>query len=49
MNTTYLVHVVVKADNDLTDQEIDELFCYLELQLASGTNVRAEVSYHEQI
>lgn len=49
MNSEYLVHVIVHADNELTDEQIEELFSYLEIQLQNGTNVRAEVSYHEQV
>lgn len=44
-----LVHVIVTSDRPLTDDEVDELFCYLELQLEDGTNVRVEVTYHEPI
>ena len=45
----YLVHVNIITDGELTDEQIEELFSYLELQMENGTNVRAEVAYHEQI
>ena len=45
----YLVHVNVLTDGELTDEQIEELFSYLELQMENGTNVRAEVAYQEQI
>lgn len=45
----YLTHVLVSADSPLTEEQIEELFCYLELQLEDGTNVRAEVTFIEQI
>lgn len=49
MDKVYLVHVNVVADGALTDEQIEELFSYLEVQMDNGTNVRAEVTHHEQI
>lgn len=49
MNCGYLVHVNVISDKELTKEELEELFYYLELQTENGANVRAEVAYSEQI
>lgn len=49
MDHNYLVHVNVISDKPLTTEEIEELFCYLELQTENGANVRAEVAHSEQI
>lgn len=45
----YLVHGVITSDKELTQDDLDTLFAYLELQLNSGANIYGEVSYHEEI
>ena len=49
MNNSYLVHVNVISDKPLTEEQLEELFCYLESQTENGANVRAEVAHSEQI
>lgn len=49
MDKTYLAHVNVHSTNELSEQQMEELFCYLELQLENGTIVRVELAHYEQI
>lgn len=49
MNSGYLVHVNIITDKPISKEQLEELFCYLEITLEDGTNVRAEVAHSEQI
>ena len=49
MTNQYLVHLVLTTDKTITYEQVEELASYLEVQLDDGTNVRAEVTYSEQI
>lgn len=49
MEYAYSVRVKIVSDKPLTREQLDTLFCYLELQIETSsdeyTNVRAEVTY----
>ena len=49
MDNQYLVHLVVTTDKPITYSDVETLASYLEVQLDNGANVRAEVTYSEQI
>lgn len=49
MDNQYLVHMVITTDKPITYEQVEELAGYLQLSLNDGTNVRAEVTYSEQI